>query len=420
MPADLIDQLTSDPDFLTLSESEQDQMYEELAGHQAQPQSTPFVPGQKRVEESIAKRGSGIGFLRAAGQDPSLIQQHPFLTGLSALGLPFEAGESAGANTALALQRGQPQDIGRDVMAGLRGERPAQFGDVFRSVNVPDPVSSMLGLALMPGGANLQEAIGKGGVGLAQRGIAGLRSIPITTASKARALQSIREGFLSAPKIAGTEFESGLNRLVAENPNQKVDLSSVVKQLQDAEQATPGVKSTISRAIRTNKHAAFVESLMSGDSSSASNLTLQEAQAFKRTLQDAMRNKWNQFAPELNDVHLELTDAWHGTRQAQLAAFPEMQDVLGAYGQQMNRFRVLKPMFKQGQLSGAVMGKLENEPEIRTMAEQLLPDETLKQIRRYRTTQRVATAAKIGATAGVASMTPPGKAVLKLLGVAHD
>ena len=73
----------------------------------------------------------------------------------------WEGYESALANPALALQRGEPSAAIPDAMKGLLGQRPAQFGDVFQEAGLPAPIASALGLALVPGGAEAEAAVAK-------------------------------------------------------------------------------------------------------------------------------------------------------------------------------------------------------------------------------------------------------------------
>ncbi len=129
----------------------------------AQPEAS--LPGYERarqhVESDIAKRPSSIQFLREVAQHPQLAQEHPFRTGFSALGAPFEAGESIPANIGLALQRGDLTSLPKDLLQGFTGERPAQIGDVLRASGNPalSAMSAPVGLALTGG----FKGVGKAG-----------------------------------------------------------------------------------------------------------------------------------------------------------------------------------------------------------------------------------------------------------------
>ncbi len=102
----------------------------------------------QRAEERIARRPSTIQELI---QDPSTLgrlAQHPLGTPLRTLGGAYEYAEAIPADIGLALQRGRPQDILGDIAKTLTGQRPAQFGDIYRGAGVPEPLAATGGLLL--------------------------------------------------------------------------------------------------------------------------------------------------------------------------------------------------------------------------------------------------------------------------------
>ena len=110
-----------------------------------------FLKAARQTEQKIGQRDSSIGFLRQVAQTPALAREHPFRTGLSAVAAPFEAAESTVANVGLGIQQRKPfQQIGRDVVSGIKGERPAQLGDIARASGIPflssEPVAAIAGL----------------------------------------------------------------------------------------------------------------------------------------------------------------------------------------------------------------------------------------------------------------------------------
>ena len=112
-----------------------------------------YEQSRLQAEQQISERPSAIQYLRQVAQQPQLAQQHPFRTAFSAIGAPFEAGESIPANIGLALQRGNLSQLPQQLLQGVTGERPAQMGDIYRASGVPaiQAMAAPAGL-LMTGG----------------------------------------------------------------------------------------------------------------------------------------------------------------------------------------------------------------------------------------------------------------------------
>lgn len=100
----------------------------------------------ERVEKTISERPKIAQEFIKSPPTLQTLREHPFLTPLKTLGAGMQLAESIPANIGLALQRIEPEDIIPDVMAGLRGERPAELGDIFRGAGVPEPVAATGGL----------------------------------------------------------------------------------------------------------------------------------------------------------------------------------------------------------------------------------------------------------------------------------
>lgn len=174
MAGDLIDQLTSDPDFLSLSDQEQDAMYEELSGRQQKYSNTQaFDAGAAtRNREVIEARKSpveqyGLGMARRIGEavkDPlgaiakrtgPLGTVELLRDGVPAIGAATQTLESILAEAGLGAQQGgtvqTPQGAGANMIRALRGESAAQIGDIPRASGLPvissEPVAAGIGLA---------------------------------------------------------------------------------------------------------------------------------------------------------------------------------------------------------------------------------------------------------------------------------
>lgn len=125
--------------------------HDDIIGFEKKRKSSGLSAGEK----AIAERKSYVKDLR--DNPPKSIKDIGVMRGLSAVS---EVAEGIPANIGLALQRGTPQDIPKDIGALMQGNRPAQRGDIFREIGVPEGAAATLGL--MSGGTmNPSSAIGK-------------------------------------------------------------------------------------------------------------------------------------------------------------------------------------------------------------------------------------------------------------------
>lgn len=128
---------------------------------------------QQATEQAISERPSFMPYAAAANAakflpNPGKIAQQMLMPGVSAMQAAPEAGlqlaaldqtgEAALAAPALALQRGQPSQALPDTIKALVGQRPAEFGDVYRNAGAPGPVAA--GLGLMTAGIGAEELTG--------------------------------------------------------------------------------------------------------------------------------------------------------------------------------------------------------------------------------------------------------------------
>ena len=211
MASNLLDRLTSDPEFLSLPESEQDKLYEELSGQK--PRMTTPV---ERTESRIASRRSAMPSFSEEVLKPETILdimgrnvRDPLRGGrlaLKGLGAGLELLESVTASPFVSMQAKRP--VGQDLMKVLSGERVVERGDIARNVGAPEPLAAMFGLATSPETLIPSVMGAKAGVkGIAAGGRAVgefLRGSPqrIQQAEKAahQLVQSVRQG---GPQVRG-------------------------------------------------------------------------------------------------------------------------------------------------------------------------------------------------------------------------
>ena len=116
----------------------------------------PFVPRHAEVEQRIAERDNPIKALLEEARKPVNPKQYgmlstmlqPLAFGMKGLGAAMQLVEAPLASAGLAAQRGElftPQ-AGEEIVKSFTGERPAEFGDIMRSVNVPEPIASTTGM----------------------------------------------------------------------------------------------------------------------------------------------------------------------------------------------------------------------------------------------------------------------------------
>lgn len=114
------------------------------------------------VEKRIASRPSAIIDLT---KNP-ITFKHPLGAVLRTLGGASELYQGVPASIALDLQKGKPKEIWKNILKVGAGERPVQYGDVFRGSGVPEPLAAGAGLAtdiaFTPGGGEGAIALTKG------------------------------------------------------------------------------------------------------------------------------------------------------------------------------------------------------------------------------------------------------------------
>ena len=131
--------------------------------------STVGMPGYQKTEKMIEGRRGGFNQLgdiwKRIQTDPLSVQGHEIPSAM--MQIPFERGVASIANPLMAVQEGRPQDIGKQIMAGISGKKLGQLGDPFRRVGVPEPLAAGAGLVLEGGlGAGAYKTASKTSGGL--------------------------------------------------------------------------------------------------------------------------------------------------------------------------------------------------------------------------------------------------------------
>lgn len=292
-----------------------------------QQQSQPFYErAAQQTEQKIGQRGSSIGFLRQAASDPSLIGQHPFRTSLSVLGAPFEAAYSIPANIGLGIQQRKPAgQIFQDVVAGVKGERPAELGDIPLASGLPffssRPVAATVGL-LSSASPGLLTRTGRRVARRTSQEIEGQVSgvgAMATVSSRAKLAGRVAKIPEEAREMASQKFGTAIDQAALK---QQAD-PSLLFDLQDVGQALQPVKGHLKSG---EKHAASgLASLLADDPSLGVNVNLLDARAIKAAIQRS---------PEIN----RPTEAGRVLRQARDLIRAQEVEKLGL-GETFSEFR---------------------------------------------------------------------------------
>ena len=245
-----------------------------------------YETAARKTEQTIQQRGSSIGFLRQATRNPSLVKKHPFMSALSAVGAPFEAAESVPANIGLGIQQRKPfGQVMKDVGQGVRGERPAQLGDIARASGIPflssEPVAATVGLGASAG-AGLFSKTGRKVAGRVSEEVVGHAKGAASLATVgSRAKLAGRTGRIAdeARDALSTRFGDAIDQASAAqkaDPSKLLDLEEVGKVLQP-------VKSQLGAGA---KHAASdLVSILVEEPTIGKGIGLEEARAIKAAIQ---------------------------------------------------------------------------------------------------------------------------------------
>lgn len=392
MPADLIDQLTSDPDFLSLSEAEQDAMYEELSGQQA----IPKTPSQ-RTESLIAERGTRQPF-----QTSALDRINPLRVAGNPMTSEFLGNREAILSApVVAMAQGRPQDMLSDLMAVLKGQRRTEFGDVARSQGASEGVAATAGFVANAASDPLSYLTGRG-VGAGAKSIggslkAGQEFVEAGSSKQAPIIASrIRDAFGQAKKDAGEAFGKQIDDLATQFPDRRVSLRSTIDNLNKLRGESPKLASDLASANRRSGNTLLSKLLNNPEL--ADDLSVAEAQQIKQSLQKvpSVASKSGKFGAQFSDTDLDVIEAINDVRASMLESFPELESVFANYGKTISKFKNLKGRFKVGSLIKNVRENF-TDPEVMKEVQELLPPSALNDIRLLGRSMRTRGLAKQGA-----------------------
>ena len=259
---ELANDLANDKEFTSLGEAEQDEIFQSVAS-QLDLERTPVNrlirestdPAVQEAEERIAKRPSAI---QEAFDQGAFGPQGGVGSALLAGSAFFEALESIPANVVLAEQRGAGfKETAEDVLAGMKGERPATLGDPMRtrlrSMGVPSaiatPAAAFAGLELATLGGATQLV--KGGAKLVTSGLKVAKDKAILLAKRVkndvlgRSLREQRTAFGQAEDKLLRPFTERLSAAKAQK-NQQIQAARLAR-----EEAQAGLTDVTRKRMRS-------------------------------------------------------------------------------------------------------------------------------------------------------------------------
>jgi hypothetical protein len=250
---------------------------------------------------------------------------------------------------------------------------------------VPEPLSAAIGLGTAMAVPDILSLGGIGkGIDKSSKFIAKKTTNPIVNlstnikniAKPANFASKVRNAFFDAKKVAGSEFEQGLQQQVLANPTKAINLKPMFedfKNVIDDVTNNPGLKSEIKSIARKTKNELLPNLI--DNPALAENLTLRQAQDIKTAINQApsiSRKAGNKFA-NWTQGEGELLDLVDEIKLAELENFPGMENVFAKYAQKMGQYRLIKNKFKEGSLVKNLKTDF-GDPEIQNMVKTYFKD----------------------------------------------
>lgn len=387
------------PDGSMPSEAELDQMFSMKYGGNIAPTQTEAWANDS--ENRLAQRPS---VLAEQARDPATLDRlikHPLGTTLRTIQGAGELLQGVPSSIALDLQRGKPQDILPNLGKVVTGERPAQYGDVYVGAGASEPVASTAGLltdtASIPGGMEGAVNIVKGGANLVKGGVKNIGKFFNFDQKALTISQKVRQVASASKQSAVDQFGADLDKLSKANPNKSVSLQNVIDDIRNNpdlpyEARTVFNKTPILRDMLKNPGAkGYVD---------PSNVSLKNTQE--------IINYINTKIPKsIKANSLDILDAQHDIRAAQLNAFPEMEQARASYGRFAEDYKLIKSALNPKATPAAIRTNFSDNPAVKDAATRVLGpvmkdmEKYRKQVGTVKLIKRLTGWAAIGAAAGV-------------------
>lgn len=345
------------------------------------------IAAAAQTEESIAGRGSSINFMQQVLQRPQMAQEHPFKTGMAAVGAPMEALESIPANIGLGIQ--QRKGVGqtfRDVAQGVSGQRPAQLGDIARASGLPvissEPVASATGL-LSAGSPAMATKFGRQAADTGSRFLTGVgRNLKnVSTFKQRKALGGrMTEAVEDAVDVAGEKLGKEIDTLSVQHAaNQSatpINLTTAIEKLSELTKDNPAILKQLREANpREGKGYALIEDLLTNpDPKVVTSITLKDAQAIKSTISAAVPVARAAKQSASYGTLRSLRNIRNQIRAEEVKAVPELADRFKEFKALMDNYRLVSSSIQPGQRGNQIFGqgKLLRDADMRVALKEIL------------------------------------------------
>lgn len=336
------------PDGSMPTESELDQMF-----------AMKFQTPNQIADAQINSRPSAIADLT---NNPTTMN-HPLGAVLRTIQGGAELMQGVPASIALDLQRVKPEDIIPNLGKVVTGQRPAQYGDVFKGAGVPAPLAAAGGLAtdiaLTPGGAEGMAALGKG----AGKSITGVKDFfnfdqrALTLGAKVRQVAS------AAKQSAVDYFGSSVDAQAKANPNVAVSLENVVNDIKTNLSEMPSEAQSVFRKV------PILKDMLKDPSAKG---YIDPANVSLKNTQEIINYINTKIPRSIKSTSLDVLDAQNDIRAAQLDAFPQMAQTRADYGKFAEDYKLIKSALNPKSTPGAIMSNFNQNIAVKDAANRIL------------------------------------------------
>ncbi len=218
----------------------------------------------------------------------------------------------------------------------------------------------------------------------------------------------VRGDFFGARIKAGEEIGKDIQNLQKAKPDQIINISPAIKSLgveveEGGQITTPTAKLASDLKAALNRADSKTLETVLSDPSKAESLTLDQTQdiikSIKKIPSFAQKLSQGKFA-NWTDTDRHIIQFIEDIRDHQIQAFPEFEKTLGNYREVMQKFRVVKPFFRETNLVSNITSDFQGKPVVQKFVRDLLPSDTLKQMENVRRAISVMKGAKKFASAG--------------------
>lgn len=274
--------------------------------------------------------------------------------------------------------------IVQDTSSTSNGDNWEQYAVKNNTTATPGADNSAVGAAVGIGAAGIgayglaktgiPQAIGRGTASVG-KGIVNLPTV-VNTQKSDKFAKAIRSAFVQAHTDKVNKFGSQIDQLSVNNPTRTVSLQGVVDELNtNWGELTPEVKAVVKKTPYLNKMVGVKKPI-------TTEIPLAKSQEIV--------NYMNTKVPKnIRYNNMDLIDTINSIRGSQLEAFPEMESVRAEYKAFIEPYNQVKSQFKFNKLLGSIKNKF-GGAEGQAAVEQILPKETLKQIKGYRSGAKLA------------------------------